>query len=183
METITTTTASSNYTISGTGSGSTAAKYIWSTDESWTPGNLKKWTHLPVKDAIFYYDEKPINRIIHKGKDITDSMRDILRWIDSHQDYLDSQKPISRPPDPIKKVYFNYKKGATTVLWKDGETTTVRCQGGEPFDEEKGIAMCFVKKFFDNRGCYNEIFKKWLVDAELQGKIFHDEDRQKLIID
>ena len=172
------TTASSSYIIGGTGADSTTATYIWSTDtdyKPWTPGDPNKWTRLPVKDAIFQYNDKPVSKVTYKGKDITDSVRDIFRWISDHQDYLDSQKPIPRPEDPIKKVYFNYKKGTTTILWKDGESTTVRCQGNEPFDEEKGIAMCFVKRFFDNRGCYNEIFKKWIVDAELQGKIFHED--------
>jgi len=26
---------------------------------------------------------------------------------------------------------------------------------------EKGIALCFMKKFFDNRGCYNNAFRDY----------------------
>lgn len=63
--------------------------------------------------------------------------------------------------DGIQNVYFNYDKGTTTIKWKDGTITTVTCDINDSFDEEKGIALCYMKKYFDNRGCFNRVFKKY----------------------
>lgn len=65
---------------------------------------------------------------------------------------------------PIKKVIFN--NPATIVLWQDGTKTIVRCQDGESFDEEKGLAMAISKKALGNKGNYYDEFKKWLPDTE-----------------
>ena len=32
-------------------------------------------------------------------------------------------------------------------------------QSDDEFDLEKGIAMCFMKRWYDNRGCFNDVFK------------------------
>ena len=66
----------------------------------------------------------------------------------------------------IKKVYINKKKKAITVLWKDETKTTVVCQKGDTFDEEKGILACYMKRTFENRGYYNEIIKEAISNAE-----------------
>lgn len=60
----------------------------------------------------------------------------------------------------IQRVVFN--DPATIVFWKDGTKTVVKCQNGEPFDPEKGLAMAIAKKVFGNKGNYNEIFKRYL---------------------
>jgi hypothetical protein len=60
----------------------------------------------------------------------------------------------------IEKVIFNGP--ATIVFWKDGTKTVVKCQKGDIFDEEKGLAMAICKKVFGNGSGYYEEFKKWL---------------------
>lgn len=60
----------------------------------------------------------------------------------------------------IKRVIFN--QPATIVLWKDGSKTVVKCQEGEAFDPEKGLAMCIIKKLSGNKGNFNDIFRKWI---------------------
>ena len=61
----------------------------------------------------------------------------------------------------IKKVVFN--DPATIVFWKNGDKTVVKCQPGEEFDKEKGLALAIVKYMIaDNKGCFNDIFKKWI---------------------
>ena len=60
----------------------------------------------------------------------------------------------------IKKVIFN--DPATIVFWSDGSKTVVKCGDNDTFDPEKGLAMAISKKFFDNRGYYYDVFKKWL---------------------
>ena len=78
-------------------------------------------------------------------------------------------KLIEAPPKPdggVDRFYINEKKGTTVIVWKDGTKTVVKCQEGEDFDFEKGIAMCFMKKAFDDRGCYNDMFKEAIKQME-----------------
>ena len=60
----------------------------------------------------------------------------------------------------IKKVIFN--DPATVILWIDGTKTVVRCQDGEKYDPEKGLAMALIKKMCGNKGNYYKIFTKVL---------------------
>ena len=67
-------------------------------------------------------------------------------------------KPTNYLPE-IKNVKFNGP--ATIVFWADGTKTVVKCQDGDDYSEEVGLAMCIVKKAFGNTSKYNDIFKKW----------------------
>lgn len=60
------------------------------------------------------------------------------------------------------KIYSNEEKKTTVAIWPDGQKTIVKCQPGDKFDAEKGVAMCFVKKYFNNRGCFNEWIREVL---------------------
>ena len=60
----------------------------------------------------------------------------------------------------IKKVIFN--DPVTIVFWGDGTKTVVKCQDGDTFDKELGLAMAICKKHFGNKGRYNNEFKKWI---------------------
>ena len=60
----------------------------------------------------------------------------------------------------IKKVIFN--PPATIVLWDDKSKTVVKAQNGEPYDPEKGLAMCIVKKVYGNEGRYFNNISKWV---------------------
>lgn len=64
--------------------------------------------------------------------------------------------------DDIDDVFFN-NNGVTTIKWKDGSVTTVKCRSdkGDEFNPEVGIAMCICKKAFGNDGSFNEVFKKY----------------------
>ena len=46
----------------------------------------------------------------------------------------------------IERVIFH--EPATIVFWSDNTKTVVKCMEGELFDEEKGIAMAFMKKLY-----------------------------------
>nr|DAF00349.1 MAG TPA: hypothetical protein [Herelleviridae sp.] len=76
---------------------------------------------------------------------------------------------VTAPPRPKVNVKFiiNKEKGTTVAIWKDGSKTIIKCQPGETFDAEKGIAMCFVKRWFKNRGCYNEWMREVLKENGL----------------
>ena len=64
----------------------------------------------------------------------------------------------------IKNVKFNGP--ATIVFWADGTKTVVKCQAGDDYSKEVGLAMCIVKKVFGNTSKYNDIFKKWCPSYE-----------------
>ena len=85
-------------------------------------------------------------------------------WDKVLKEILEKYTKETKVPDPIEKVIFNYP--ATIVFWKDGTKTIVKCQYGEVYDKEKGIALCFMKKFFENKGYFNDIFKKYIVEDE-----------------
>ena len=64
----------------------------------------------------------------------------------------------------IKNVIFN--DPATIVFWEDGTKTVVKCQDGNEFDPEKGLAMAIAKKAYGNKGNYCNKLKKWLPKEE-----------------
>lgn len=64
----------------------------------------------------------------------------------------------------IKNVIFN--DPATIVLWEDGTKTVVKCQDGDIYSRETGLALCIAKKAFGNKGNFNEVFKKWIPEEE-----------------
>lgn len=76
--------------------------------------------------------------------------------------------PIT-PEKPLpKKVIFSGP--ATTILWKDGTKTTVKCQGEDVWADDVGIAMCYLKKMLGNKGNFNNIFRQAMKVAEVQTK-------------
>lgn len=66
----------------------------------------------------------------------------------------------------IEKVVFN--EPATIILWKDGTKTIVKCQEGDTYDPEKGMAMAICKKALGNKGNYANVFKKWLPEPSYE---------------
>jgi len=63
----------------------------------------------------------------------------------------------------IKKIIFN--PPATIICWLDGTKTVVKCQPGDVFDKEKGIALAFMKKMLGNKGNYNNVFREWITNG------------------
>lgn len=64
----------------------------------------------------------------------------------------------------INKIRFD--EGWTIIFWKSGDVTKVKCQDGESFDYEKGIAMAIIKHIYGDISYYNEIFKQTLEQGE-----------------
>ena len=75
----------------------------------------------------------------------------------------------------IEKVIFN--PPATIVIWDDNTKTVVKAQEDEPYDPEKGMAMCIAKHIYGDCGSYYNVFSEWLKNykpteapLELEGK-------------
>lgn len=95
------------------------------------------------------------------------------RLYDTYDFRVYNQRPIppapATPRKPVpKKVIFN--GSATTILWKDGTKTTVKCQDEDVWDDDVDIAMCYLKKMLGNKGNYNNIFREAMKVAEVQTK-------------
>lgn len=75
-------------------------------------------------------------------------------------------KAPAKPTGKIDNIFLNEDKGTVVIKWIDGTRTKVKCQDGETFDAEKGIALCFMKRAFLNRGCYNDVFKKYIGEVD-----------------
>lgn len=64
----------------------------------------------------------------------------------------------------IQRVIFN--NPATIVIWADGTKTVVKCQEGDVYSKETGLALCFAKKALGNTGNFNDVFHKWIPEEE-----------------
>lgn len=68
----------------------------------------------------------------------------------------------------IQSITANHKKNAFTVAWGDGSHTIIHLQKGDVWDDEKALAMCFVKHMMGDTGSFNDIFT-----TEMPEKIKH----------
>lgn len=66
----------------------------------------------------------------------------------------------------IKTVHFNYP--ATVVLWEDGTKTVVMCQEGDFYSYETGLALCIAKKSLGNMSNFNNVFRKWIPEEDVE---------------
>lgn len=112
---------------------------------------------------VFNYETRMNNHIYVDDIDVTYVIDKRAEALKEEAIAYEKSKPKPKPKDPVKSILINPVKGATTVVWKDGTATMVHCNN-EEFDAEKGIAMCFMKKTFDNRGCFNDFLNKYLDD-------------------
>lgn len=65
----------------------------------------------------------------------------------------------------ITKVIYN--NPATIVWWSDGSKTVVRCQKGDKYSPETGLAMAICKRVFGNDNKFNKVFARWLPHNEV----------------
>lgn len=78
------------------------------------------------------------------------------------------------PTFEIKEVIFN--NPATIVLWNDGTKTVVKCDPDDIYEKEVGLALCIAKKALGNQGNYNNVFRKWIPEAERYNVVFKNID-------
>lgn len=72
-------------------------------------------------------------------------------------------KTCSSPFD-IDRVIFN--DPATIVFWADGTKTVVKCQKGDIYSPETGLALCIAKKALGNKSNFNNVFHEWIPEEE-----------------
>lgn len=124
----------------------------------------------PIKDIIDrqinHYDG---NRLI-SDEEIIELLQDKIAEKRKHERELFQERmlkskknSINKTINSIKKIRFD--KGWTVIFWENGEVTKVKCQDGESFDPEKGVAMALLKYYSGNISYYNEIFKSLNLDS------------------
>ncbi len=73
---------------------------------------------------------------------------------------------LAIPSNPcITKVIYN--NPATIVWWSDGIKTVVRCQPGDTYSPETGLAMAISKRVYGNDNRFNKVFARWLPHDEV----------------
>lgn len=80
----------------------------------------------------------------------------------------------------INKVIFN--PPATIVIWSDGDKTIVKCQDGDKFDPEKGLAMACMKKLLGTNKTgsnYLDVVKDYISKFEEEEKARKEAQKSK----
>lgn len=126
--------------------------------------NCSDSLNYKIFDIEVTISTKELNTITLRKKDKRRNEMPVERKSTSSCVYYASTTAKSVSAPSIKKVIFNYP--ATIVLWSDGSKTVVKCQDGDIYDPEKGLAMAISKKALGNKGNYCNEFKKWLPEDE-----------------
>lgn len=92
--------------------------------------------------------------IINRKNPLEEAMDKLLNEV-KHDDEKKYKAPICFD---IQSILANHKKGVFTVVWADGTNTRIHLQPGDTWDDEKALAMCFVKHMMGDKGSFNDIF-------------------------
>ena len=124
-----------------------------------------KWTSelFENRDAVFGKKEliaKATHRFFHMF--IHTPSMSLSRYIKEVSD-IPERTPVDKRTmyiPEITKAYFN--DPVTVVLWSDGTKTVVKCQEGDVYSAEVGLALCIAKKSLGNMPNFNNVFRKWI---------------------
>lgn len=107
-------------------------------------------------DQIKYHTKNRLNSFYgaNKSEWAQYAAADVINTMRAHEALMASKR------FSITRVIFS--DPATIVFWADGTKTVVKCQEGDIYSEETGLAMAIVKKVFGNKGNFNEVFKKFI---------------------
>ena len=115
-----------------------------------------------VKEAINEYDSHRLFSDDMLLKFFADKIEEELNVLEEgfkRAEKREKKANIDRFINTIKATYFVPHQGLTKIIWKDGTKTEVRCQDGDEYNPEAGLALCIIKYLFGNTNYYNEIFK------------------------
>lgn len=73
------------------------------------------------------------------------------------------------PRIQINRVIYN--DPYTIVLWSDDTKTIVKCQEGDTYNPNHGLALCLAKKLYGNTNKFNDVIKDHLVDDLCDDKL------------
>lgn len=105
------------------------------------------------------YEPKPIYMVGGRGNGKLNYYSDWCRVAFSESIRFEIKRVITHNP-------------ATIVFWADGAKTVVKCQDGDVYSPEVGIAMCFMKKALGNKSNFNNTFKKHISIVDKRDAVF-----------
>lgn len=125
-------------------------------------------TSLPLQEGCYY-------RIVADGRTTYDGTPVLVTNVNLRPPAVKELRTITsailiqgiaRKDSGVLKVIFNKKKNVSVVLWKDGITTKLHCMPNDEWDEEKAIALHYMKKYFKGRSYFNNVIKELISNAE-----------------
>lgn len=128
---------------------------------NFTPESAESYDDYRKKESA----KKPVNDHLYKFKYFDEPKPDAAEIKKKAREDENKARVKRFTKNAIEDVIIN--PPAVIVYWKDGTKTVVKCQKGDKFDAEKGLALAIIKYLFGNSGAYNTIFKYWLpIDDE-----------------
>jgi hypothetical protein len=110
---------------------------------------------------------------LHVGEFVHQCAKEFLNQQYGRQDVKNTiagakalREAMQKRVDPMKidRVIFN--NPATIVFWTDGTKTVVKCQEGDVYSKETGLALCIAKKALGNKGNFNDVFHEWIPEEK-----------------
>lgn len=156
------------------------AKYIDGKVSRW-PGEMRLyfsdnlWPYVleyvsDFRNDIFQFRNHTFYHTVHRDSALgTNKMRIEYTWEEKEMGpdrdamdalsytklfYVDSKVIDTKIIKPKKVIFHN---PATIVYWSDGTKTVVKKQKGDRWDQEKGLAMCYIKKFIGLKEFYHNL--------------------------
>ena len=129
-------------------------------------------------DTPRVYCKSDVNSTVELLNQLEKETRELMKkYADNNESKMEAEpfKPMAWLA--IEKVIFNNE--ATIVIWNDGKKTIVKCQEGETFDKEKGIAMAICKRALGNSPYFNNYFKKWISEAKVENSKVKKADKKR----
>lgn len=126
----------------------------------WTPNLFQK------RDAVFGKKELIDKACENFSMYVISPKKSLSKYIrDLHAEEFREEpvKPREIYIPEIKNAYFN--DPVTIVMWEDGTKTMVRCQDGDEYCAETGLALCIAKKALGNMPNFNNVFRKWVPET------------------
>lgn len=107
-----------------------------------------------------FYDDDMLDYLL---KDITEKKAEEAEEALKKKIESDKRKAIKDFINSIRKVQFT--DPWTIIFWKNGEVTRIKCQDGDEYSKETGLALGIIKHMFGDTNYFNTIFTK-LVSEE-----------------
>ena len=111
------------------------------------------------------YQENPLKKYrinIPVSKSVYDIIMDAATSYDVTNKITQKTESV---PVPVRAII---NRPATILFWPDGTKTVVKCQDGDRFDPEKGVAMAMLKKYLGGTGRYNDVLRNLVGDKSAE---------------
>lgn len=112
------------------------------------------------EDNRSFYDDEMLDYLL---KDITEKKAEEAEELLKKKIESDKRRAIKYFINSIRKVQFT--DPWTIIFWKNGEVTRIKCQDGDEYSKETGLALGIIKHMFGDTNYFNTIFTK-LVSEE-----------------